>query len=302
MVVLTQEAVTSHLLRLKRDIIELRNDPLKGIDVIIHDDITSICLILTPLQGPFFVFFSDQWVEQVGGHLYNIITDENFKLRAQQIIQKCSCSNCGYNKPTCANSIKVVLTDNEINNQDIYSNHVSSLSSLANIHLSDITVNELTDDAWLHIIEFLTDQDLFLLSEAYPRINTLICHYNILLCRQLVCYYLRKTFSEAVLGIGVRVSSGKRLAYIEPNDYHSKYRLDTTFELSNTSLRLLLFQVSFLKIMQGIEEDMKRRCGYPSDEMSNSLLLLIKQIYNVKTWDVFFKILDFSLPDKIGSK
>ncbi|RIB20026.1 ubiquitin-conjugating enzyme/RWD-like protein [Gigaspora rosea] len=47
--------MTSHLLRLKRDIIELRNDPLKGIDVIIHDDdITSMCLILTPLQGPFF--------------------------------------------------------------------------------------------------------------------------------------------------------------------------------------------------------------------------------------------------------
>ncbi|CAG8582523.1 46025_t:CDS:2, partial [Gigaspora margarita] len=51
------------------------------------------------------------------------------------------------------------------------------------------------------------------------------------------------------------------LAYIEPNNYYSKYQLNTTFELR-------------------IVEDMKRRYGYPSDEMSNSLLLLIKQIYN----------------------
>ncbi|RIB19876.1 hypothetical protein C2G38_2244895 [Gigaspora rosea] len=538
----------ARLPRLKREIIELRNEPLKGIDVIIHDDITSMCLILTPLQGPFFglrlhlsvnipeeypriapkvsiqtavehpnvfdsdpyvygsvkqddngyicadilkdnsrssrgynggytagyllkyiflqllSFFSDQWVEQDSGYKYNIKADEDFKLRAQQVVQKYSCPKCGYNEPTCANPIKVVLTDNEINNQDIYGNHISSSSSLTNIndasiHLSDITVDELTDDAWLHIIEFLTEQEIFLLSEAYPRINTLVHHFNILLRRQLVCFYLRKTFNEAVLGIGVSkrrltieafdlfsyeafnehnlrdgvwgnsfsqflpialnqnhfnrslpiiqsslmklrdystwdpsiilqtipvmmntmgycllfhllimlsekypeiikeaenkvskfmnpeeksechksctpnlgefmiylflcknmdwsefcpyfleellarnvvwfLNQNAGLAYIEPNNYHSKYRLKTTFELSNTSLRLVLFQVSFLKIMRGIVEDIKSRYGYPSDEMSSLLLILIKQIYDVKTWDVFFKMLDFSLPER----
>ncbi|CAG8562417.1 23313_t:CDS:2, partial [Gigaspora rosea] len=548
----------ARLPRLKREIIELQNDPLKGIDVIFHDDITSMCLILTPLQGPFFglrlhlsvnipeeypriapkvtiqtavqhpnvsgydgficadilqshneirsskgynggytpgyllkyiflqllSFFSDQWVEQTNGFLKNIKVDEYFILRAKQIVRYYSCSKCGYNKPTCAKPIKVILTESEIKDQDIYGNNLSLSSSSTNIndddsiHLSDTTVNELTDDAWLHIIEFLKEQEIFYLSVAYPRIKTLVSHYNILRRRQLVCYYLRKPFNEAILGISVRVGSGpveKRvliieefdlfsyeafnyynlrdgiwgntfthflpvalnqvhfdqwdpsiifktipgminsmvvdlmkacddssgrstrntvlkasekalqgyclllhllimlsekypeiikeaenkvvrfmnpeeksechksrtpnlgefmiylflcknmiwseicpyfleelltrnvvwflnqnagLAYIEPKTYHSKYRINTTFELSNTSLRLVLFQVSFLKIMQGIGEDMKRSYGYPSDEMSNSLLLLIKQIYNVKTWDVFFKMIDFSLPEQ----
>ncbi|RIB20027.1 hypothetical protein C2G38_1227162 [Gigaspora rosea] len=111
---------------------------------------------------------------------------------------------------------------------------------------------------------------------------------------ELCPYFLEESLARNIVWF---LNKNAGLAYIEPNDYHSKYRLDTTFELSKTSLRLILFQVSFLKIMQGIREDMKRRYGYPSDEMSNSLLLLIKQIYNVKTWDVFFKMLDFSLPE-----
>ncbi|CAG8545308.1 9891_t:CDS:2, partial [Scutellospora calospora] len=563
----------ARLPRLKREIIELRNDPLKGVDVIIHDDITSMCLILTPLQGPFFglrlhltvkipeeyprsapqvsiqtkvkhpnvfstgyicadvlqdyhtrsskgynggytsgyllkyiylqllSFFSDQWVEQEYGGLSKIHVDENFKLASKQIVKGYSCTKCGYNEPTCSNPIKVILTDDEIENQDIYGNLVSS-SSLTYVNndvsmqTSNTTVNDLNDDAWLHILEFLTEQDIFLLSKAYPRISILVRYFNIMLRRQLVCYYLRKTFNESVLGIGVRAGYGsieKReliieefdlfsyeafkdhnlrdgiwgnnfthflpialnqnhfnrslpilklslmqlrdysewnpsiifktipgmmsamvvnlmkacddsgaqsvsnrnlvvlkasekalqgyclllhlltmlaekypeitkeaenkisrfmsseverrkshapnlgelmiylflcknmvwsefcpyflqelmarnvvwflnkdpgLAYIEPENYRSDYRLNATFELSSTSLRLVLFQVSFLKIMQGIREDMKHRYGYPSDEMSTSLLLLIKQIYNVKTWDVFFKMIDFSLPEQ----
>ncbi|CAG8537984.1 5311_t:CDS:2, partial [Scutellospora calospora] len=574
---LSEKLPQARLPRLKREIIELRNDPLKGVDVIIHDDITSMCLILTPLQGPFFglrlhltvkipeeypriapkvsiqtavehpnvfddwdeydgyicadilqsharssngynggytagyllkyiflqllSFFSDQWVEQDHGGLYKIEVD---KSAAQRIVRCYSCTKCGYNKPTCSNPIKVVLIDDEIENQDIYGNRVSSslsptyVNSDVSTQTSDTTVNDLNDDAWLHILEFLTDQDIFLLSKAYPRISTLVSYFNIMLRRQLVCYYLRKNFTESVLGIGVRAGYGsveKReliieefdlfsyeafkdhnlrvgiwgnkfthflpialnqhhfdrslpilklslmqlrdysnwdpsiifktipgimstivvnlmkacddsgaqsvsnrnlvvlkasekalqgyclllhlltmlaekypeitkeaenkitrfinsekkverhksrtpnlgelmiylflcknvvwsdfcpsflqellarnvvwflnkepgLAYIEPENYRSDYRLNATFELSNTSLRLVLFQVSFLKIIQGIGKDMKHRYGYPSDEMSTSLLLLIKQIYNVKTWDVFFKMIDFSLPER----
>src|SRR5437763_2261535 len=42
------------LQRLRREIVELYNEPLKGIKVKLHDhDITSMCLILTSYQGPF---------------------------------------------------------------------------------------------------------------------------------------------------------------------------------------------------------------------------------------------------------
>ncbi|CAG8835772.1 20498_t:CDS:2, partial [Gigaspora margarita] len=319
------------------------------IDVIIHDDITSICLILTPLQGPFFSlrlhlsvnipeeypyilkdnnqssrrynggytagyllkyiflqllsFFSDQWVEQVGSHLYNIITDKNFKLRVQQIVQKYSCSNCGYNKPICANPIKVVLTDNEINNQDIYGNHDPSIILKMIPRMMNLIVVNLMkacDDSSGHTK--LTCKNLFLkasekalqgycllfhllikLSEKYPEItkeaiNKVLIFMNseekrfiiyLFLCKNIVWSEFCPYFLEELLAHNVVwfLNKNPDLAYIELNDYHSKYQLDTTFELSNTSLCLILFQVSFLKIMQGIEENIKRRYGYPSDEM-----------------------------------
>ncbi|RIB30799.1 hypothetical protein C2G38_2238064 [Gigaspora rosea] len=65
-------------------------------------------------------------------------------------------------------------------------------------------------------------------------------------------YFLEELLARNVVWF---LNQNARLAYIEPNNYHSKYRLNTTFELNNTSLRLILFQISFLKIMQGIGED-----------------------------------------------
>src|SRR4051794_1390781 len=50
----TSKVPSACLPRLKREIIELYNEPLKGIKVKLHDhDITSMCLILTSYQGPF---------------------------------------------------------------------------------------------------------------------------------------------------------------------------------------------------------------------------------------------------------
>ncbi|CAG8582501.1 46024_t:CDS:2 [Gigaspora margarita] len=214
----------AHLAKLKREIIELRNDPLKGINVIIHYDITSMGLILTPLQGPFFglrlhlsvnipeeypriaskvsiqtavehpnVFSSDNHNDS-GYICADILTDKNRSSRRYN----------GDILPGTTDNSKILLFQVQIFTATI----IPSSSSLTNIndasrHLSDIMVNELTDDAWLHIIEFLTDQEIFLLSEAYPRISTLVRHFNILLRRQLLCYYLRKTFNEAILGIGL---------------------------------------------------------------------------------------------------
>ncbi|CAG8464857.1 4861_t:CDS:1 [Acaulospora colombiana] len=559
----------ARLPRLRRELVELHNESMKGIDVILHEDITSMCLILTPLQGPFnglrlhlsvcipeeyprlapqitiqtpvqhpnvfgnFIcadilqahgdetqfrssrgynggytpgyllkyiflqllsFFSDTRVEQTGGHKYDIayLEDSVHKNEMRNSVTNYKCNKCGFN-----DSINVTPTQAEIEELDICGNPINSTQNFDNIIPSitpNATVDKLTDDCWLHIIEFLNERDIFVLSSVYPRIHTLVHFFNILLRRQLVCFYLRKTFTESILGIGIRVGnnrdvekreliinefdlfsyesfnshhlrngiwgdsfthflpvalnlshfnralpiiqrtlvelrsfgawnpkvilktipglmntavvslmktcddSGERssyalrasekalqgyclllhlltmlsekypevieeaenkvegfiknqnnrsrnktvtpnlgefiaylfmckniswsrfcpcfleellsrnvvwflnsnasLAYLEPEQFISNYRLSETFELSKVSLRLVMFQVAFLKMTRDTRNDMDRRYGYPTEEMSNSLLQLIKQIYQVNTWDVFFKMIDFELPEK----
>jgi len=88
------------------------------------------------------------------------------------------------------------------------------------------------------------------------------------------------------------------LAFLEQSNYFSKYRLEETFKQSGTSLRLVMFQVAFLKMVKGKDDDMDRRYGYPSNEMSMSLLSLIKEIYAAKTWNIFFDMVDCPLPEE----
>ncbi|CAG8454758.1 97_t:CDS:2, partial [Diversispora eburnea] len=566
---------SARLPRLRRELIELHDEPLKGINVIFphEDDMTIMCLILTPLQGPFhgirlhltvnvpenypqvapivsiqttvkhpnvfmggyicadvlqekyrssryynggytpgyllkyiflqlLSFFSDKNIEQEGGYvldfmdLYNLEPNK-FKSDMKDLVKKFKCNKCGYNDIGTKHYINITPDSNEIEKFDIYGTPYNSQNNNFNddrkenqIIKTSIKkdVVDLNDDCWLNIIEFLNERDILVLSTAYPRINALIHHYNILLRRQLICFYLRKTFTEAILGIGVKVGSNQSvekreliisefdlfsyeayrdhrlrsgiwgdsfthflplvlsavhfekalpiiktslmnirdytewkselvlktipglmssmvvnlmkacdnnrqqssavikasekalqgyclllhlltmlsnqtdqrrrfrhktntpnlgefiiylflcrdinwkefctgfleellsrnvvwflnkeasLAYIEPDDYISNYRLTKTFELSSTSLRLVMFQVAFLKMTQDMKNSQKnnldKRYGYPTDEMSNSLLQLIKKIYQVNTWDVFFEMIDYDLfeneKNKIG--
>ncbi|GBB94308.1 hypothetical protein RclHR1_02330006 [Rhizophagus clarus] len=452
-------------------------------------------------------FFSDNNVEQEFGFVSQIKSDhESFRNTCETIVRGFKCEFCGYNDLRASNPLMPVLTDKELKKEmkEMDSGCSSILSSAkvkpknipvkTSSYISTATVNDLDDDAWLHIIEFLPDRDIVILSSVYARIRTLVQYYNILIRRQLVCFFLRKTFQECVLGVGVNVvgrtnkriitisdfdlfsyeafkdhnlregiwggsftnflpvvlnkphfnralpiiklslmqlcgeigrpwnssailktipslmnttvvalmkacdESGQSsrskvlkasekalqgyclllhlllklskqfpeiiteaenkvnafiqpdgrnrhktstpdlgilmiylfltknvswsgfvscflkellsrnvvwylskvpaLAFIEPSDYVSKYRMEETFTQSGTSLRLVMFQVAFLKMVKGKDNDMDRRYGYPSNEMSTSLLSLIKKIYAVKTWDVFFDMIDFPFPKK----
>ncbi|CAG8449547.1 14768_t:CDS:2 [Funneliformis mosseae] len=450
-------------------------------------------------------FFSDHKVEQNDGYVSKIqcqgIDKESFRKHSEQIVRAYQCKLCGFNDREVDNPLIAVLTDKEL--QEEIDEMNAGGSSILNVshnvvkprivskHVSTCTVNDLNDDVWLHIIGFLPDRDIMILSSVYPRIRRLVQFYNILIRRQLVCYFLRKPFTECVLGVGIRVGGGpinrrelglsefdlfsyesfknhnlrqgiwgdhfthflpvalnkfhfKRalpiiqstlmelreergkpwnpsiilktipglmntmvvalmkacddrssrskvlkasekalqgyclllhlllklskvfpqiiteaekkinafmhpdrknrlktstpnlgefmiyllltknipwsrfvacfleellsrnvvwflngapeLAFLEKSDYISKYRLEKTFSLSGTSLRLVMFQVAFLKMMRGKEVEMDRKYGYPSDEMSTSLLSLIKVIYAAKTWNIFFDMVNFPLP------
>lgn len=452
-------------------------------------------------------FFSDNNVEQEFGYVEQINSDdEGFRTFSEKSVKAFECKLCGYNDSKASKPLMPILTDKELQKEmrEMDSGCSSILSSVKvnpkNItvkdssYVSTTTVNDLDDDAWLHIIEFLPDRDIVVLSNVYARIRTLVQFYNILTRRQLVCFFLRKTFRECLLGVGVNVigrtdkkkitisefdlfsyeafkdhglregiwggtftnflplvlnklhftralpiiksslmtlrgeigkpwnssailktipslmnttvvalmkacdESGQSsrskvlkasekalqgyclllhlllklskqfpeiiteaenkvkaftqpngrnrhkystpdlgefmiylflaknaswsefvpcflkelfsrnvvwylcnvpgLAFLEPDNYVSKYRVEETFTQSGTSLRLVMFQIAFLKMVKGKEDDMDRRYGYPSNEMSNSLLSLIKKIYAAKTWNVFFDMIDFPLSEK----
>ncbi|CAG8512984.1 46251_t:CDS:2, partial [Gigaspora margarita] len=163
-----------------------------------------MCLILTPLQGLFF-----------GLRLYLSINipEEYPRIALKVSIQTAiEYPNIFDSNPYVFSSVK--HDDNGYICIDILKDNSRSSRGYNGGYTA---MNELTDDAWLHIIEFLTEQEIFLLSEAYPHINTLVHHFNILLCQQLVYFYLHKTFNKAILGIGV----SKRKLTIEVFDLFS---------------------------------------------------------------------------------
>ncbi|CAI2169596.1 852_t:CDS:2 [Funneliformis geosporum] len=451
-------------------------------------------------------FFSDNNVEQEDGYVEKIqCQDIGFREHSEQIVKAYQCKLCGFNDREAVKPLIAVLTNKELQEEiDVMDAGGSSIlnashnvarprivSKNASENASTCTVNDLNDDVWFHIIGFLPDRDIMILSSVYPRVRRLVQFYNILTRRQLVCYYLRKPFTECILGVGVRVGRGpinrrelglsefdlfsyeafkdhnlrqgiwgdhftnflpvalnkyhfKRslpiiqstlmelreergkpwnpsvilktipglmntmvvalmnacdersarskvlkasekalqgyclllhlllklskifpqiiteaekkinafmhpdrknrhktstpnlgefmiylflakniswsrfvacfleellsrnvvwylnsapeLSFLEKSNYVSKYRLEKTFNLSGISLRLVMFQVAFLKMMRGKEVEMDRKYGYPSDEMSVSLLSLIKEIYAAKTWNIFFNMINFPLP------
>lgn len=69
-------------------------------------------------------------------------------------------------------------------------------------------LSKLDTDCWLSILDKLSDQDMHSLARAWAPVKQL--QQNLLIRRQLVCFYLRKTHLESVLGIGLRVSDEVR--------------------------------------------------------------------------------------------
>jgi len=72
----------------------------------------------------------------------------------------------------------------------------------------------------------------------------------------------------------------------------SDYRLETTFKNSRTSLRLIMFQVTFLNVFrETYAEDIGRlddNYGFADKELPERMVKEVKQIYRVTTWPQFF--------------
>jgi len=75
----------------------------------------------------------------------------------------------------------------------------------------------------------------------------------------------------------------------------SDYRLETTFKRSRTSLRLIMFQITFLNLFiqtyrlsgKGIEA-LDANFGFPEEGLPSRMLEEVKSIYEVDSWPAFF--------------
>jgi len=93
------------------------------------------------------------------------------------------------------------------------------------------------------------------------------------------------------------------LAYLE-SDPVCKYRLETTFEATKTSTRLLMFQIFFLrnlarpkeKTIADILEEYNHSYGFPPAGMSRKLQKACAKIYVTKDWANFYKRLGLASP------
>ncbi|KAJ3068710.1 hypothetical protein HDU98_008152 [Podochytrium sp. JEL0797] len=94
------------------------------------------------------------------------------------------------------------------------------------------------------------------------------------------------------------------LAFIEP-DATSDFRLSQTFSAQQTSLRLLMFQVLFMRRIglgnqppAELLAQMNRRFGYPAPGLAETLVEDIKGIYAVKSFNAFLPLVGIPLPTK----
>ncbi|KAJ3014492.1 UNVERIFIED_CONTAM: hypothetical protein HDU68_000246 [Siphonaria sp. JEL0065] len=166
---------------------------------------------------------------------------------------------------------------------------------------------EITKTAETQLGNFLTDKD----SRGKNNVPNLGEFLVLLFCQS------KYTWSELALPVFRECSTrnvvwmlepkhGNKpfLAFFEP-DASSDFRLSQTFSAQQTSLRLLMFQVLFMKrIGLGKQTPMEllaqlnRRFGYPEPTLAETLVEDIKGIYAVKSFNAFLPLVGIPLPTK----
>ncbi|KAF9524254.1 hypothetical protein CPB83DRAFT_861484 [Crepidotus variabilis] len=104
--------------------------------------------------------------------------------------------------------------------------------------------------------------------------------------------FIRGKFLEEVVTRNVRwvLNDSPELEVMEPGA--SDYRLNTTFKNSKTSLRLVMFQITFLDVfLQTYGGDIGRlddNYGFAEKQIPEGMVKEIKEIYKVDNWPQFF--------------
>lgn len=123
------------------------------------------------------------------------------------------CRNCGFNitVPSVFKHSRVSIAAHESANQTVDgSERGYEEKGVLEGQNSNATcpLEMLVEDCWLIILDRLSDQDtvyMYASSSEYSHVKEVVKNHNLVIRRQLVCFYLRKMFTEAVLGIGLSV-------------------------------------------------------------------------------------------------
>jgi hypothetical protein len=76
---------------------------------------------------------------------------------------------------------------------------------------SSTSIASLPDELLLQTLDYLDFDHLMSLSQAWPRVETLIQTYDLIRSRELQCFVLKQTYRHLLLGIGVDVAKAGRL-------------------------------------------------------------------------------------------
>jgi ubiquitin-protein ligase len=147
-------------------------------------------------------FFSVYEVDQDTGGTQPVISyryhsESHFREAAEKQVRGYACSACGFNI-SIPSTVGATSMDVDEPSPEGESSQETQFCYLA----------KLDTDCWLSILDKLSDQDMHSLARAWSPVKQL--QQNLLIRRQLVCFYLRKTHMESVLGIGLRVSDEVR--------------------------------------------------------------------------------------------
>ena len=116
--------------------------------------------------------------------------------------------------------------------------------------------------------------------------------------RPITWELIRGKFLEEAITRNVRwvLDASPELEVIEPSGA-CDYRLGTTFNNSKTSLRLIMFQVTFLNVFlrtyQGDITRLDENYGFAERELPERMVREIKEIYGVDNWPQFFGKVNF---------
>ncbi|KAF7365112.1 UBIQUITIN-CONJUGAT-2 domain-containing protein [Mycena venus] len=201
--------------------------------------------------------------------------------------------------------------------------HASEKAVIAYCHLFHLVISlsrtdpDILADATDRLRRFMERKDARLKTQV-PDLGEFIVPIILVVCRPPVgsgppirwSESLAAPFLEEVLIRNARwvLKDAPHLEVLEHGS--SDYRLAETFDRSKTSLRLVMFQITFLELFyqaygHGSDGDIARlddNYGFPEKDLPERMVEEVKQIYEIDTWPDFFEKVRYPQGAALGNE
>lgn len=161
-------------------------------------------------------FFASEHIEQDGGYMARTDMTQHNKI-SKKAVARFTCTKCKFNLQCGLQGVYKPSDDGDDSSTVETAGVVATTDSTRPTQA--VTLDRLPEEIWLLIANMLWDQSMFCLGKVYPRFSTIARKYNLLIRRSLVCFYLRKPFTEAVLGIGLKFIANGHKIEIKPCEF-----------------------------------------------------------------------------------